>query len=98
MDRGYVDYERLYRIHKALAYFVTRAKVNFAFRRLYSATVDKSTGVLCDQTVMLTGYKAKKDYPEKLRRIKYYDVETKKTFVFLTNNFTVEAILRPLQY
>lgn len=93
MDRGYVDYERLYRIHKALAYFVTRAKVNFAFRRLYSATVDKCTGVLCDQTVMLTGYKAKKDYPEKLRRIKYYDVETKKTFVFLTNNFTVEAIL-----
>lgn len=93
MDRGYVDYERLYRIHKALAYFVTRAKVNFAFRRLYSAKVDKSTGVLCDQTVMLTGYNAKKDYPEKLRRIKYYDEETKKTFVFLTNNFTVEAIL-----
>lgn len=93
MDRGYVDYERLYRIHKALAYFVTRAKVNFAFRRLYSAAVDKSTGVRCDQVVVLTGYNAKKDYPEKLRRIKYYDAETKKTFVFLTNDFTVEAIL-----
>src|ERR1035437_1389866 len=92
MDRGYVDYERLYRIHKALAYFVTRAKVNFAFRRLYSTAVDKSTGVRCDQVVVLTGYNAKKDYPEKLRRIKYYDAQTKKTFVFLTNNFAVEAI------
>ena len=93
MDRGYVDYERLYRIHKAAAYFVTRAKVNFAFRRLYSASIDKSTGVRCNQIVVLTGYYGKKDYPEKLRRIKYYDAEIKKTFVFLTNNFTLEAIL-----
>ncbi len=93
MDRGYVDYKRLYRIHKALAYFVTRAKVNFAFRRLYSTSVDKSTGVRCDQIVVLTGYYGKKDYPEKLRRIKYYDAEIKKTFVFLTNNFTLEAPL-----
>lgn len=93
MDRGYVDYKRLFHIHKALAYFVTRAKDNFAFRRLYSASVDKSTGLKCDQTVILTGYYAKKDYTEKLRRIKYYDTETKKTFVFLTNNFNLEAIL-----
>ncbi len=83
MDRGYVDYGRLYRINQSRAYFVTRAKVNFAFRRLYSRKVDKSTGVICDQIVVLTGYKAKKDYPEKLRRIKYYDTETNKTFVFL---------------
>ena len=91
MDRGYVDYERLYRIHKALAFFITRAKANFAFKRMYSASVDKTNGVKCDQTVKLTGYQAKKDYPEKLRRIKYYDKNTKKTFVFLTNNFTKDA-------
>jgi hypothetical protein len=93
MDRGYVDYGRLYRINQSMAYFVTRAKVNFAFRRLYSREVDKSTGVKCDQIVVLTGYKAKKDYPEKLRRIKYYDTETNKTFVFLTNNLVLEAEL-----
>ena len=87
MDRGYVDYGRLYRINQSKAYFVTRAKINFAFRRLYSREVDKKTGVKCDQIGVLTGYKAKKDYPEKLRRIKYYDTETNKTFVFLTNNF-----------
>lgn len=93
MDRGYVDYGRLYRINQSRAYFVTRAKVNFAFRRLYSREVDKSTGVKCDQIIVLTGYKAKKDYPEKLRRIKYYDTETNKTFVFLTNNLVLEAEL-----
>lgn len=93
MDRGYVDFKRLYLIHQQKAFFVTRAKGNFAFRRLYSAAVDKSTGVQCDQIVVLTGYKSKKDYPEKLRRIKYYDAGIEKTFVFLTNNFTLEAIL-----
>ena len=93
MDRGYIDYERLYRIHKSLAYFVLRVKNNFLFKRLYSAKVDKSKGVKCDQTVMLTGFYVKQDYPEKLRRIKYFDAQTKKTFVFLTNNFSLEAEL-----
>ena len=93
MDKGYVDFERLYRMHKALSYFVTRAKENFAFRRLYSAPVDKSTGVRCDQTILLTGYKSKKSYPDKLRRIKYYDAETEIVYVFLTNNFTLKAII-----
>lgn len=93
MDKGYVDFERLYRMHKALAYFVTRAKDNFAFRRLYSAPVDKTTGVRCDQTILLTGYKSKKNYPDKLRRIKYCDAETKIVYVFLTNNFTLSAII-----
>lgn len=93
MDRGYVDYVRLYRIHKSLAYFVTRVKNNFLFKRSHSAKVDKSKGVKCDQTVVLGGFYAKQNYSEKLRRIKYFDVETKKTFVFLTNNFVLEAEL-----
>lgn len=91
MDRGYVDYARLYTITEASAFFVTRAKDNFAFRRLYSHPVDKSTGLRCDQTVVLTGHYAKKDYPDQLRRVKYYDEETDKTFVFLTNNFQISA-------
>lgn len=91
MDRGYVDYARLYTITEASAFFVTRAKDNFAFRRLYSHAVDKSTGLRCDQTVVLTGHYAKKDYPGQLRRVKYYDEETDKTFVFLTNNFQISA-------
>jgi hypothetical protein len=93
MDRGYVDYVSLYRIHKELAYFVTRVKSNFIFKRLRSTKVDKCKGIKCDQTVMLTGFYAKQNYPEKLRRIKYYDAETKKTYVFLTNNFLLEAEL-----
>ena len=93
MDRGYVDYARLYSITQGSAWFVTRAKANFAFRRQYSNPVEKSTGLKCDQTVVLTGYYAKKDYPDKLRRIKYYDQQTDKTFVFLTNNFILPATL-----
>jgi hypothetical protein len=92
MDRGYVDYSRLYIIHQAGAFFVTRAKRNFGFRRLYSHPVDKSTGLKSDQTVVLVGFYAKKDYPEKLRRIRYLDTETGKLFVFLTNNFTLPAL------
>ena len=92
-DRGYVDFARLYRIHQSLAFFVTRAKSNFVFKRLYSQPVDKSTGVRSDQIIMVTGFYTLKDYPEKLRRIRYYDVETKKRFVFLTNNFTLPAIV-----
>jgi len=92
MDRGYIDFTRLYKIHRASAFFVTRAKVNFSRTRLYSQPVDKTTGVLCDQIVVLKGHYAKKDYPEKLRRIRYFDSKNNKTFVFLTNNFVLPAI------
>ncbi len=98
MDRGYVDYGRLYAIHRAAAFFVTRAKDNMSFRRLYSHTVDKSTGVRCDQTIVLRGYKARKDYPEHLRRIKYYDAGTGQMYVFLTNNFDLDAPTVALLY
>lgn len=92
MDRGYLDFGRLYKIHRSLAFFVTRAKSNFKFKRLYSNRVDKTTGVRCDQVIILKGFYAKKDYPDKLRRIRYYNAETNKTFVFLTNNFTLPAL------
>lgn len=91
MDRGYVDYRRLYHIHQCQAFYVTRAKDNMDYRRLYSHKVDKSIGVLCDQTIMLNGYYAAKDYPEKIRRIKFYDEETGKVLIFLTNNFHLKA-------
>ena len=91
MDRGYVDYKRLYKIHLCKAFFVTRAKNNMNFRRLYSDTVDRSKGILCDQTILLNGYYASKDYPEKIRRIKFRDEETGKVFIFLTNNFHLAA-------
>lgn len=92
MDRGYLDFARLYKFHQTLAFFVTRAKINFSRKRLYSAPVDKATGIQCDQIVTLKGHYAKKDYPEKLRRIRYFDSKNNKTFVFLTNNFTLPAI------
>jgi hypothetical protein len=91
MDRGYLDFRRLYKIHRSLGFFVTRAKSNFKFRRLYSNKVDKTTGVRCDQVIMLKGFYAKKDYPDKLRRIRYYDAENNRTLVFLTNNFILPA-------
>jgi hypothetical protein len=92
MDRGYLDFRRLYVMEKVSAFFVIRAKVNFKFRRIYSHPVDRSTGLICDQTIMLTGIKAHKDYPDNLRRVKYYDTETDKSLVFLTNNFTLPAL------
>ena len=92
MDRGYVDFRRLYVMGQASAFFVIRAKVNFKFSRIYSHPVDRSTGLICDQTIMLTGHRAYKDYPDKLRRVKYHDAETGKTLVFLTNNFTLPAL------
>jgi len=98
MDRGYVDFGRLYKIHQAGAFFVTRAKDNFSFKRILSNPVDKSTSVICDQVVRLRGYKAAKDYPEKLRRVKYYDSETNHTYVFLTNNFILPALTIALLY
>jgi transposase len=91
-DKGYVDYHRLYLIHQSNAYFVTRFKDNGNYRRLYSAKVDRSTGVLCDQTIRLNNYYAAKDYPEKLRRVKYYDDITCNTFEFATNNFQLAAL------
>jgi hypothetical protein len=92
MDRGYLDFGRLYTFHQCLAFFVTRAKGNFQFRRLYSHPVDKSTGLRCDQTIVLTGFYASKDYPEKLRRVCYEDKETEQSLVFLTNCFTLPPI------
>lgn len=92
MDRGYLDFERLYCFTLAAAFFVTRAKTNTKFRRIYSHPVDRSTGLICDQTVRLTGSRSKKTYPAKLRRVKFRDPVTGKVFVFLTNNFTLPAL------
>jgi hypothetical protein len=91
MDRGYLDFARLYTLHQAQAFFVTRAKSNTKFQRVYSAAVDRSTGIICDQTIALTGVTSRKDYPEHLRRIRFKDPETGKTLVFLTNNFALPA-------
>lgn len=90
-DRGYVDYTRLYKITVHSAFFVIRAKSNLKFNRTYSLKIDKSTGVLCDQIGKLKGFYVSKQYPVKLRRVKFYDKETKRTFVFLTNNFHVTS-------
>jgi len=92
MDRGYLDFTRLYTISQACAFFVTRGKSNLKCRRVYSRPVDKTTGVICDQSVLLTGFYQAKHYPDKLRRVKYYDTEHDKTLVFLTNNFTLPAL------
>jgi hypothetical protein len=91
MDRAYLDFERLYHMHQCLTYFVVREKRNFDYRRVYSNKVDKSKGFKCDQTIMLTGFYTSKKYPEKLRRIKYYDKSRDKMLVFITNNFVYDA-------
>ena len=91
MDRAYLDFKRLYHLHQAGAIFVTRSKTNTGLRRLYSHKVDKTTGVKYDQTVVLTGFYSSKDYPDKLRRIKFYDAEKRRTFIFLTNQFSLPA-------
>ncbi len=91
MDRGYLDFARLYRIDQWSAFFVIRAKSNFKFSRIHSHQIDKSTGLRCDQTVKLTGFYSFQYYPGKLRRIKYFDSTTGKTLVFLTNNFSLPA-------
>jgi Domain of unknown function (DUF4372)/Transposase DDE domain len=90
-DRGYVDYTRLYRITLLSAYFVVRAKSNLNFERMYSSQVDKSKGVMCDQVGKLKGFYVSKQYPEKIRRVKFYDAEYNRTFVFLTNNMELTA-------
>jgi hypothetical protein len=92
MDRGYLDFSKLYNLSQASAFFLIRAKSNLQCRRIYSHPVDRSTGLIYDQTIMLTGFYQSKDYPEKLRRVKYYDAETDLTFVFLTNNFNLPAL------
>ena len=92
MDRGYLDFSRLYTMHQCAAFFVTRAKSNMNARRVYSAPVDRTTGLVCDQTIALNGQYASKDYPEHLRRIKFKDPQTGKVLVFLTNNMTLPAL------
>jgi len=91
LDRGYTDYERLYRITRHSAYFVTRTKKNIRFKRMYSKNVEKSTGVLSDQIGKLEGFYSLQYYPDKLRKIKYYDKETDRIFEFMTNNFDLKA-------
>ncbi|OGW80815.1 MAG: transposase [Omnitrophica bacterium GWA2_52_8] len=92
MDRGYLDFQRLYTLRQTAAFFVIRAKSNMQSKRLYSHPVNKSTGLQCDQTILLTGHYTAKDYPDKLRRVRYYDSETDKRLVFLTNNFSLPAL------
>ena len=92
MDRGYIDFSRLYAFNLSGAFFVVRARANFKFRRLYSRPVDKQTGLRCDQTIITTGQHSATGYPDKLRRIKYRDADTGRTFTFLTNNFVLPAL------
>jgi len=92
MDRGYLDFVRLYTFTQNLSTFITRAKSNFNYSRLCYRNVDKTTGLRCDQTIRLNGFYASQDYPAVLRRIGYFDVETNQKFIFLTNNFTLPAL------
>jgi hypothetical protein len=92
MDRGYIDFERLHRLHAAGSFFVTRAKSNLKAQRRYSHPVDRNTGLICDQTIVLTGFYSRQDFDTPLRRIKFKDPETGKRLVFLTNNFALPAI------
>ena len=91
MDRAYLDFQRLYTLHRERAFFIMRAKSNFRFKRRYSHDVNKATGVQCDQTIMLATYYPAQNYPEPLRRIRFYDPEQRKRLVFLTNNFQLPA-------
>jgi len=92
MDRGYVDFKRLYALHRAAAFFVTRAKSNFKFSRRYSRPIDKATGLRSDQTIVLRGVHSKYDYPDTMRRVVYRDAKTGRRYVFLTNNFALPAL------
>ena len=91
MDRGYIDFDRLYQLHEAKSFFVTRAKSNLKAQRRYSHPVDRSTGLICDQTIVLTGFYSKQDFDTPLRRVRFKDPATGKRLVFLTNNFTLPA-------
>jgi len=92
MDRGYLDFVRLYAMHQAGAFFVTRSKKGMDARRVYSHPADRASGIICDQRVMLNGFYSAKNYPEHLRRIRFKDPETGKTLVFLTNNTTLPPL------
>ena len=92
VDRGYLDFTRLHVVHQSSAFFVTRTKSNFRFRRLYSWAVDKSAGIQSDQIIVLEGFYSRKAYPDKLRRIRYFDTDQNKRLIFLTNNFTLSAL------
>ena len=92
MDRGYLDFARLYKLHQAGAFFVTRAKINMNARRVYSSPTDRDTGIICDQTIALNGFYVAQDYPEHLRRIRFKDPVSGKTLIFLTNNTTLPPL------
>ena len=92
MDRGYLDFARLFTFTQNLSTFITRSKSNFDYRRLYYREVDKATGLRCDQTIKLNGFYAQQDYPATLRRIGFFDIDTNKKFIFLTNNFALPAL------
>ncbi len=92
MDRGYLDFERLYQLTQAAAFFITRTKKNFKFYRVYSQPVDPASGLICDQIVRPSGVRAPRRYPERLRRIKYRDRESERVLVYLSNNFTLPAL------
>jgi hypothetical protein len=92
MDRAYVDFFRLHILTQCLAFFVIQAKTNLQFRRVYSHPIDKSTGLKCDQSIVLTGINSAQDYPNKLRRIRYFDQDNDLNLTFLTNNFTLPAL------
>lgn len=98
IDKGYYDFTRLYKVNQAKAFFVIRAKSNFKYERMYSNPIDKSKGLKCDQIIKLTGKDSKVNYPEKLRRIKFFDQEKLKTYVFLTNNFDLDALTITVLY
>src|SRR6266704_4010858 len=91
MDRGYIDFERLYQLHEAKSFFVTRAKSNLKAQRRYSHPVDRSTGLICDQTIVLSGFYSRQDFDTPLRRVRFKDPTTGKRLVFLTNNFILPA-------
>ena len=92
MDRGYVDFARLFQMHQAGSFFVTRAKSNMNARRVYSAKVDRTSGIICDQSIALNGHYISQDYPEHLRRIRFKDPQTQQTLVFLTNNTSLPPL------
>ena len=92
MDRGYLDFERLYRLNQGSSFFIVRAKANTGLRRLYSMPVDKSVGIRCDQVVVPIVFYSKKAYPEKLRRVKFFDAEQERRLTFITNQFTLPAL------
>ena len=98
MDRGYLDFDRLYLLNLFHAFFIIRAKSNLQFRRLYSHPIDKSTGLRCDQTITLTGIHSVDYYPEQLRRVRFFDKETDKNLIFLSNNFILPSITIPQLY